>query len=103
MPAVVHNVEYESWSSMPVDQPLSEPLYTLLVTNCQATCRLFQVTADRLDQIYRPRLRRSEAYLVDLVAKIHVDLLDFYTKLPSCLRLPVMASQAVPPYVYQRQ
>lgn len=52
MPAVVHNVEYEPWSSIPVDQPPSEPSSTRLVTNCQATCRLFQVTAEGLDQMY---------------------------------------------------
>jgi hypothetical protein len=123
MPSALLDAEFGPWSGA----PLSDISVTLpsnyVISNCESTCKLFQITAPALDEVYvnlrkttclsfylnliapsyRPRTHRTKSLIVNLVAKTHVNLMAFYTGLPSCVRLPISYSQPALPHVYQLQ
>ncbi|KAJ9149483.1 Fungal-specific transcription factor domain-containing protein [Pleurostoma richardsiae] len=101
LPSIMDNPEFTPWSPVPVAEPKTDLPFGHVITNCRSTCQLFQITAEALDEVYRPPRFSTKIRVLDLVSRTHVNLMEFYTNLPSCLRLPVSLSQPVPPHIYQ--
>ncbi|KAJ5113839.1 fungal-specific transcription factor domain-containing protein [Penicillium angulare] len=100
-PSCSTDAEYGQWNP---DPDLSLGSYTMLsypITTFHNACRMLQLAAKPLDDIYAPNQFVSPTEKKSIMTKINVDLVSFYNKTPSVLRLPAPSSpQPVPPHIY---
>ena len=78
------------------DRPVSR-----CVTNANYTCELFKIVSEVLDDVYAPRMGWTESEREDRVTQTHLELVAFYDRFPSFLKISPSSQKPALPHIYQ--
>lgn len=93
--------EYSPWTSSKEEEARPHTPISRCVTNAHYTCELFKIVSEVLDEVYAPRMGWTKSEREDRVTQTHLELVAFYDRFPSFLKISPSSQKPALPHIYQ--